>query len=195
MATQTKSAVITVSSFAFTGTVQTLAAAQAVLGHAGVISGTKTPVKGNRWNLTGTLDPLLDQTELEAELNALAVIANLSITIDVDKATAAEGEDVTTTITVTNNSTIYLVEDVVATVTYEAGWTETDDTPPVGTTYTEPTWTIGTLDPGESVVLTTVIDADAATSGSDLDIDVSVTGTTTDATAADDTDSETVSIS
>ena len=100
----------------------------------------------------------------------------------VDNGTPNEGDTVTFTVTVTNSgpaqATNVSIDDVLP-----AGLTIGSATPSTGT-WTDPTWTIGTLNSGASATLTIVADVDAGTSGS------TITNTVTNVTL-DQTDSNT----
>ena len=131
-----------------------------------------------------TLDQVDSNTTADDPIESITVgnTTDLAITKIVDNGTPDEGDTVTFTVTVTNNgpaqATNVSVDDALP-----AGLTIGSVTPSTGT-WTDPTWTIGTLNNGASATLTIVADVDAGTSGS------SITNTVTNVTL-DQTDSNT----
>lgn len=144
--------------------------------------------------VTAQINPRYTTSTIEDEVKAAAIVADLAIEITAAPTTAAEGANIVFTITATNNGPD-VVDDVAANVAVPTGLTATANAPASGTSYSAPTWTIGALASGASKVLTITADADAGQSGNDIDYVVSVSGTRTDGTSANNTDTQTVSIS
>ena len=131
-----------------------------------------------------TLDQVDSNTTADDLSESITVgnATDLVIGKTVDNGTPNEGDTVTFTVTVTNNgpaqATNVSVDDALP-----AGLTIGSVTPSTGT-WTDPTWTIGTLNSGVSATLTIVADVDAGTAGN------TITNTVTNVTL-DQTDSNT----
>jgi len=133
----------------------------------------------------------LDQTDSDATADTLAAPVTVNSDLDlnvvktVDDPTPDEGQTVTYTVTVTNNgpaqATNVSLDDVLPT-----GLTAGTVTPSAGTSWSAPTWMIGTLVNGASATLDIQVTIDAGTSGSTITntvTNVSLSQTDTDATA------------
>lgn len=164
-------------------------------GGANIATIKKRRLNSSTWELECEVSLLATPATIETAIKNALVVGNLSIDITADLATAAVGASVTFTITATNLAGGDAVDNVTVTVTIPAGWTMTANTPAGGTSYSAPTWTIGTLAAGASKVLTLVGDADTGTSGQTKTITVTITGTVTDSAPSNNTDSVNVLVS
>ena len=109
--------------------------------------------------ITNTVTSIsLDQTDTDATADTLSAPVTVNSDLDlhvaktVDDATSDEGQTINYTVTVTNNgpaqATSVSLDDVLP-----AGLTVGTVTPSAGTSWSAPTWTIGTLSNGASATL------------------------------------------
>jgi uncharacterized repeat protein (TIGR01451 family) len=115
------------------------------------------------------------------------VTTDLAITKVANNATPNVGENVTFTITATNNgpgnATGVLVNEALP-----SGYSFVSSNASAGTSYSAPTWTIGSLANGASATLTVVAKVEATGSYANT---VTISGTETDPTPGNNTDTET----
>ncbi len=115
----------------------------------------------NSAEITGTEPDPDPDNNIDTAITSPDKSADVAISKTVDDPTPVVGSDVTFTLSVTNNGPD-IATDVVVTDSLPAGYTFVSGTPQGPTTFAYPTWTVGTLYPGDTETLLIVATVEAS---------------------------------
>ena len=150
-----------------------------------------TQIVNNASVTTTTLD-MVTTNNSAASTITVCTNADLSIVKTVNQNSVQAGNQVTYTLTVTNNGPS-VSSGVVVTDNLPTGMTLVSATPSVGT-WTSPNWSVGSINPGSSVYMTVVAQTSPALLPGNITNTATVTATTTDPILSNNSSSVGVSI-